>query len=89
MRTVFMAGGFVGFFVVVAAGSVAGRSWDELLRDAAIGALVGGFLFRWFWSAFVKSVGHAVKSKRAARQAAEEADAAARATPVVQAGKQN
>jgi hypothetical protein len=77
MRFIFLTGGFVGFMVAAVTGFLADRAIDLVLRDAAVGALVGGFLFRWFWSIFVKLLSQAVRAKRIAREAAEEAAAAA------------
>lgn len=77
-----MIGGFVGFSAVAASGLLAGRSGDRVLFDAAIGCLVGALLFRWFWSRMIAALGVAVQAKRAERRAAEEAQAAARATSV-------
>lgn len=82
MRSIFLAGGFVGFLVVTIAGLAADRSYDLVLRDAALGCLAGAFLFRWFWSVLVTGLVHTVKAKRAAQLAAEEAEALAKATPV-------
>ncbi len=82
MRTIFLAGGFVGFLLVTVTGLLAERTFQSILRDAAIGAVVGGFLFRWLWGVYVSALSHALQSKRAARRAAEEAEAAAKATPV-------
>lgn len=75
MRSIFLFGGFVGFVLSAAAGFWAGRAVDLVLRDAAIGCLVGAFLFRWLWSVFVRVLSQAVQAKRAAEAAA--ADAAA------------
>lgn len=77
MRFIFLTGGFVGFMVVAVVGLLSHRAIDLVLRDAAIGALVGGFLFRWFWAIFVKLLSQAVRAKRAAEAAAETAAAAA------------
>lgn len=82
MRAIFLFGGFIGFLVVAVAGLAAGRAGDRVLFDASIGCLVGAFLFRWFWERMIIALTHAVRSKRAARRAAEEAQAAAKATPV-------
>lgn len=80
MRSIFLLGGFVGFSVVAVAGLLAGRSGDRVLLDAAVGCLVGGILFRWFWSNLTQALVHTVKAKREARRAAEEATAAAAKT---------
>lgn len=82
MRSIFLTGGFIGFLVPTVAGFFAGRTGDLVLRDAAVGALIGAFLFRWFWSVYITALSHTIRAKRAARRAAEEAEAAAKATPV-------
>ena len=82
MRFIFLLGGFVGFLLTCIAGLFADRAIDLVLRDAAIGCLIGALLFRWFWSVFVKALSIAVRAKRAARAEAEEAEAAAKANPV-------
>ncbi len=87
MRSIFLLGGFCGFALVAITGWVTERSVDLVLRDAAIGALAGGFLFRWFWSIWVKALVQTVEAKRAAARAAEEAEAAATAKPVAPAAK--
>jgi hypothetical protein len=71
MRSIFLTGGFVGFFVCALTGVLAGRASDLVLRDAAFGCLVGAFLFRWLWSVFVRVLSQAVQAKRAAEAAAE------------------
>jgi hypothetical protein len=77
MRFIFLIGGFVGFLLVSVTGVMADRNIDLVLRDAAIAALAGALLFRWFWAIFVKLLSQAVRSKRETRQAAEDAAAAA------------
>ena len=83
MRSIFLLGGFVGFLVVAVAGWLGGRSADRILIDASVACLVSALLFRWFWSRVVVALTDTVKKKRAIRQAAEEAGAAAKAVPVV------
>lgn len=77
MRFIFLIGGFVCFMLVTLTGWLADRSIDNILRDASIAALAGGFLFRWFWSIFVKLLSQAVRAKRAAEKAREDAATAA------------
>ncbi len=77
MRFIFLIGGFVCFLLVTITGWLADRAIDNILRDAAIAALAGGFLFRWFWAIFVKLLSQAVRAKRAAEKAREDAAAAA------------
>lgn len=77
MRFIFLIGGFVCFVLVSLGGWMADRAIDNILRDASIAALIGGFLFRWFWAIFVKLLSQAVRAKRAAEKARDEAAAAA------------
>lgn len=77
MRFIFLVGGFVCFLIVFVSGWLADRAIDLILRDASLAALAGGFLFRWFWAIFVKLLSQAVRAKRAAEKAREEAAAAA------------
>ena len=85
MRFMFLSGGFIGFVIVALTGFLSDRALDLVLRDAAIGCLAGAFLFRWFWSVWIGAIVHAVQAKRVALAAAEEAAAAAKATPVAAA----
>lgn len=71
MKFVFLAGGFVGFALAAVAGLGAGRDAALVLRDAAVGCLVGAFLFRWFWSVVVKALAETVERRRKEAQAAE------------------
>lgn len=82
MRAVFLFGGFIGFLVVAISGWQAGRSADRILVDASVACLGSALLFRWFWSKVAIALTDAVKKKRAIQQAAEEAEAAAKAVPV-------
>ena len=79
MKFVFLAGGFAGFLLTLLTGFLAGRAPDLVLRDSALGCLVGALLFRWFWSVFVKALTEAVALKRAAAEAAAAAAEAASA----------
>ncbi len=82
MRAVFLLGGFLGFVVVAVSGLQSGRAGDRVLFDASLGCLASAVIFRWFWSRLVVALSEAVKAKRIARRAVEEAQAAAKATPV-------
>jgi hypothetical protein len=81
MRSIFLLGGFLGFSLVAVTGWLSDREIDNILRDAALGALACAFLLRWFWGMWVKAIVHAVKTKREALEAAAEAEAAASAKP--------
>jgi divalent metal cation (Fe/Co/Zn/Cd) transporter len=73
MKFVFLAGGFVGFALAASSGLSAGREAGFVLRDAAVGCLVGAMLFRWFWSVVVKALTVTIERRRseALAQAAE------------------
>lgn len=86
MKFIFLIGGFVGFALAAAAGLGAGREAGFVLRDAAVGCLVGALLFRWFWSVVVKALADTVeRRRREAIAAAETPAASATAAPVVAA----
>lgn len=53
MRYFFLLGGFVGFALVLVASFYAGNRPALALRDAAIGCIVGGMLFRVLHAAFI------------------------------------
>ena len=82
MRAIFLFGGFIGFLVVALSELQAGTSGQRILVDASIAAIVSAVLFRWFWGRLVLALTDTVKAKRAIRRVAEEAAAAAKATPV-------
>ncbi|CAM2827143.1 hypothetical protein [Rariglobus hedericola] len=71
MKFVFLTGGFVGFVIAAIAGLSAGRDSGLVLRDAAIGCLVGALLFRWFWSVVVKALADTIERRRVEARAAE------------------
>lgn len=73
MKFVFLLGGLLGFLCAAAAGWWAGRTSDRVLLDAAVGALIGALLFRWFWTVLLE----ALRQTLAARQQAAVAAAAA------------
>ncbi|MBP7141308.1 MAG: hypothetical protein KBA71_05330 [Opitutaceae bacterium] len=85
MKFVFLTGGFAGFALTAAAGFLADRAPDLVLRDAAIGCLAGALLFRWFWSVVIKVFGEAIELNRIAASAEAEAHAAEKAVPVAAA----
>ncbi|HVU25894.1 MAG TPA: hypothetical protein VHE13_17315 [Opitutus sp.] len=53
MRHIFLLGGGCGFLVAGLGGWWAGHTVDHLVLDAAVGCLVGAFLFRWFWTVLI------------------------------------
>ncbi len=85
MKFAFLAGGFTGFALTASSGLLAGRAPDLVLRDAAVGCLIGALLFRWLWSVVIKVFGETVAQRRSAENAESEALAAAKAVPVAPA----
>jgi divalent metal cation (Fe/Co/Zn/Cd) transporter len=79
MKFVFLTGGFVGFALAASSGLSAGREAGFVLRDAAVGCLVGALLFRWFWSVVVKAL--AVTLERRRNEASAKAAEPASSTP--------
>ena len=80
MKFVFLTGGFLGFALAGFVGLSAGRDAGLVLRDAAIGCLVGALLFRWFWSVLVKALADTVEGRRQ-ETASTETPAPAPAAP--------
>ena len=70
MRTLFLTGGFVGFVLCAVAGVLAGRAPDLILRDAAIGCLVGAILVRWFWRVLLTGFHETLTARRRAEDEA-------------------
>lgn len=77
MKFAFLAGGFAGFALAALAGFSADRDADLILRDAAIGCLIGAVLFRWFWSMMLKALFETATARRAAAANLSNAAAAA------------
>jgi hypothetical protein len=72
MKFIFLAGGLTGFLTAAIAGIAAGREPGAMLLDAMVGAVIGGFLFRWFWSVVLDGMRETfVARQRAAEQTAE------------------
>ncbi len=76
MRFVFLTFGFLGFALVALAGFSAHRAPDLVLRDAAIGCVVAALLGRWFWRVLQNAAIQTANARRAAAEAAAEAEAA-------------
>lgn len=72
MKFVFLAGGLSGFLLAAGAGYWAGRAPDRILFDAALGALFGGLLFRWFWTVLVGGIRETILIRHAATTAAND-----------------
>jgi hypothetical protein len=88
MRYAFFIGGFVGFTLVALAGFLAGRSGENVFRDAALSCVVAAFLFRWFWSVVIKAFIEAAHQRRqqatASAKAGSEEHPPATRSPAVQ-----
>jgi hypothetical protein len=76
MKTLFLAGGFAGFALSALTGFLAGRAPDLILRDAAIGCLVGALLVRWFWGVLLSGFHETlIAHRRAIEEAAAQENA--------------
>jgi hypothetical protein len=72
MKSIFLAGGTTGFLVAAIAGWGADRAPGSILLDAMFGAIIGAYLFRWFWSVLLRGMRETyVARQRAAETAAE------------------
>lgn len=82
MKFIFLIGGALGFLLTAVAGLTAGRAFDRVLFDSALGCLVGAILFRWLWNVLLNGMRETfVTRQRAARAAAATAAAAAKSKP--------
>jgi hypothetical protein len=54
MKFIFLSGGLIGFLIAGVSGLMAGRAFDNVLLDAALGCLAGALLFQWLWSIFLR-----------------------------------
>jgi hypothetical protein len=75
MKFVFLAGGFAGFLAAGATGWSAEHSAQRTFLDAAVGCLVGAYLFRWFWTVLVGGIRETIMIRHAAATAAAAATA--------------
>lgn len=75
MKFVFLAGGFAGFLATGATGWMADHSAQRIFLDAAVGCLVGAYLFRWFWTVLVSGIRETIMIRHAAATAAAAAAA--------------
>lgn len=73
MKFVFLAGGFAGFLAAATTGWSSDHSAQRVLLDAAVGCLVGGYLFRWFWTVLVGGIRDTILNRHAAALAAAAA----------------
>jgi hypothetical protein len=83
MKFIFLIGGFIGFALTATTGLSAGREAGLVLRDAALGCLVGALLFRWFWSVVVKAITETAERRRQEIQAAVAKSTPAPAEPAL------
>ena len=72
MKFVFLSGGFAGFLATGAASYWVGHQPDRILFDGAVGCLVGGLLFRWFWTVLVHGMRETILARHAAAVAAKQ-----------------
>lgn len=73
MRYIFLVFGFVFFSCVFLAGLWAERPFALVVRDASLGAVVGGLIGRWFWNKILDTMRGVVAVKRAELEAAAKA----------------
>ncbi|MEI6051984.1 MAG: hypothetical protein WCQ44_04725 [Opitutaceae bacterium] len=73
MRYIFLVFGFIFFTMVFLAGLWAERTFALVVRDACIGAVVGGLAGQWFWNHVLDAMRITVAVKRAAMDAAAKA----------------
>jgi hypothetical protein len=66
MKFVFLSGGFAGFLIAGAGSYWANHEPDRILLDGAVGCLVGGILFRWFWTVLVRGIRETIVARHAA-----------------------
>ena len=76
MKYFLVMGGFAGFAAVLVASLYSGNHPATALRDASIGCLVGGALFRMFHAAYIAGVKGCIADRvRGAREGAESDEA--------------
>lgn len=68
MKSIFLAGGTTGFLVATLSGWEADRAPGSILLDSMFGAIIGAYLFRWFWSVLLRGM----RETYVARQQAAE-----------------
>lgn len=69
MRNIFLLGGCCGFLLAGATGWGAGHAPDRLLLDAAVGCVIGAFLFRWFWTVLIRGIRETILERQRANSA--------------------
>jgi hypothetical protein len=73
MRYIFLVSGFIFFTMVFLAGLWAERTFALVVRDACIGAVVGGLAGQWFWNHVLDAMRVTIAVKRAAMDVAAKA----------------
>jgi hypothetical protein len=71
MRFIFLLGGLLGFFLAALTDWLMERAPDRILLDGAIGALVGGLLFRWLWTVLLRGLRETLVARQEAAVAAQ------------------
>lgn len=77
MKFAFLLGGIAGFLAGAGTALFCEAGSDRILLDGAVGCLVGGLLFRWFWNCVIACLREAlmVRQREAAEAAAKRAAA--------------
>lgn len=75
MKLFLLCGGFTGFALVFLAGLVSGGPIGTVLRDAAIGCLVGALLMQWLFRVVGRSLHDAAAEQQ--RRLSEQVSGAA------------
>jgi hypothetical protein len=73
MRYIFLVFGYAFFCIVFAAGIFAERSFELVVRDSCIGALLGGLVGQWFWKTVLSAMAETAAKKRAKAEAEAKA----------------
>jgi hypothetical protein len=80
MKMLMLAGGVVGFGVVVAVSGFRGNSWETILWRACLAGYAGALLMRWWGGLWMKGL-HDSRRERIAAKKKEMAAKAANPTP--------
>ncbi len=70
MRFIFLLGGALGFLTAGLTGWLCDHAADRVLLDAAVGALTGALLFRWFWNVLLTGFRETIVTRQQAAAAA-------------------
>lgn len=74
MKYFLVMGGFAGFAVVLFASLYSGNHPATALRDASVGCLVGGGLFRMFHAAYIAGVKGCIADRARGGRGSDEAE---------------